>query len=548
MKGALAAVALLATPAIPSDSPPLASAAVSEALAEITAARIEAAMRFLADDILEGRGTGSRGYAIAATFVAAEFEGMGLEPLGSSGGFLQEVPLRRARALEGQCSVTISGARSTQLAYGRDFVMSVDPLQPDAALSAPVVFVGYGVSAPEYGHDDYADVDARDAIVAAMDGGPAALPKDPRAYYGSFEQKRLAARRHGAVGLFLVTTPEDERDWSAVVERAHDGWMEPEGGRPWMEGEPSATPFLAAISPAGADILFEAGGRSWQDIVKGVRAGRHESLRLAVRVDVRQRSERLSAESPNVIALLRGSDAKLAGEYVVYTAHLDHLGIGQPVDGDSIYNGARDNASGSAGLLAVARAFTRLPRPPRRSVIFLATAAEEAGLDGAAYFVMHPPVEAHSMVANLNLDGLVAYWPLRDVAAWGAGRSTLRGAVERAAALLGLEATLPEDDDATLTVAGDQVCFAQAGIPVAWIVYGHESRDPAIDAEALEEKWGRAHQPSDDMTQPFDFDSARKLAQTAFLVGYETAQETDRPAWNAGDFFGDRHRQKLRPK
>jgi hypothetical protein len=374
------------------------------------------------------------------------------------------------------------------------------------------------------------------------------LPRDPRAYYGSLEQKRLAARRHGAIGLLLITAPNDERDWTAVRDRAHDGWMEPEGGRPSMEGERPAAPFLAAISPSGAEILFEAAGRSWKETVESVRAGRRERRRLAVRVHVRQQSERLSVESPNVIALLRGGDTELAGEYVVYTAHLDHLGIGPPVDGDSIYNGARDNASGSAGLLAVARAFTRLPRAPRRSVIFVATAAEEPGFDGAAYFVMHPPVARHRMVANLNLDGLITYWPLRDVAAWGAGRSTLRGAVERAAARLGLEATVPEDDDATLTVAGDQVCFAQAGIPVAWIVYGHKSQDPAIDPEALERRWDRAHQPSDDMTQPFDFDSARRLAQAAFLVGYQTAQEADRPKWSAGDFFGDTYGQKLRSK
>lgn len=208
------------------------------------------------------------------------------------------------------------------------------------------------------------------------------------------------------------------------------------------------------------------------------------------------------------------------------------------MNGDAIYNGARDNASGIAAVLAVARAFaTSLPKAPRRSILFVATTAEEPGLLGSEYFVGHSPVALESIVAAINLDGFTSFWPLRDVEGWGARHTSLGSALRKAAAQLRIEATIPEQDGAVMTLAGDQVAFATKGIPVVWLAPGKKTWD-GIDTGALERRWRRYHQPDDDMSQPFDFGASAKAAQVAFLLGYIVLDEKARPTWRKGDFFG----------
>jgi hypothetical protein len=511
--------------------------ALGAALASIRREVFHADMAFLADDLLEGRGIGTRGHRLAALFVASQFKAVGLEPAGDAGTYFQSMPLVQARPREAACSVVVvADGKQRRLNYGSDFVMLIDPLGPDVVLQAPVVFVGHGVSAPEEHYDDYAGMDVTGRIVAYLPGAPSSFPDAPAALYGDLTRKRGAAADHGAVAVLSLSRPDERSSWAETTDWAKQGAMRL--GETGATASPHRIPLLASLSPAGVEALFEGESNRLREAMEDLKAGRSHSFLLTSELSVTQRSERSALESANVIGTLRGSDPKLRGEYVVYTAHLDHLGIGEPVNGDAIYNGARDNASGVAGLLAVARAFALLPRSPRRSVTFVATTAEEPGLLGSQYFVDHPPVALQDIVAEINLDGLAIFWPLRDVAGWGSSHSSLRAAVEAAAARLGIEATIPEKDAAVMVGAGDQAPFAQNGVPAVWVVYGDKTRDAAVDAQALEEKWSRPHQPSDDMDKPFDFDSSVKLAQAAFLTGFIVTNEVSRPAWSRGDYFG----------
>lgn len=254
---------------------------------------------------------------------------------------------------------------------------------------------------------------------------------------------------------------------------------------------------------------------------------------------MRRVSRHESVSSPNVAAVLRGSDAKLREEYVVYTAHLDHEGIGEPRNGDAIYNGALDNASGVAQMLEAARAFARLPKPPRRSVIFVAVTAEEEELLGSEYYASFPTVPARAIVANVNLDGGLILYP-GDAVVHGADHSTMGAVVEVAAKRLGIVLSPDPAPEENFLVRSDQYSFIKKGVPAVFVFPGMKSSDPAIDGQTrfMEYLAKRYHTPLDDMSQPFSFEAGALGARFNFLIGYAVAQQTGRPRWNEGDFFG----------
>ncbi len=512
--------------------------AVEGAVRQIRPELIRAHMRFLADDLLEGRGTGARGHRLAALYVATQFEGLGLEPAGEGGTYLQSMRLARTLPREAECSLVLfADGQARALDYGSDFVMSVDPEGPDSALRAPVAFVGYGVTAPEQHYDDYAGIDVSGKVVACLGGLPlpSPAPRPPSSVIRPSSARPPPGMAQWASSSSASRTSSS--GWDTTVAEARHGVMAmADGGDLAASRRP---PYLAHLSASGVAALFDHESERWPEALAEVKAGRAHSFTTTRELSVRQRTERSTLDSANVAGVLRGSDTTLRDEFVVYTAHLDHLGVGEPVGGDAIYNGARDNSSGVAGMLAVARAFSAPALHPRRSIIFLATTAEEPGWLGSRYFVNHPPVPLQNIVANVNLDGLAVFWPLRDVAGWGARHSTLGAVVQEAARRAGLEATLPDEDGKVLIAFSDQASFAQKGIPAVWLVYGDKSRD-GVDTGALEQKWARAHRPDDDMSQPFDFDSSARLARAAFLTGYLVANDPQRPAWNKGDFFGER--------
>jgi Zn-dependent M28 family amino/carboxypeptidase len=261
-------------------------------------------------------------------------------------------------------------------------------------------------------------------------------------------------------------------------------------------------------------------------------------------VRIRTVSKLNDLHSPNVVAMLKGSDSSLAAQYVAFTAHLDHLGIGEPVKGDKIYNGALDNASGSAILLEVARAYARMNPRPKRSLLFVAVTGEERGLLGSDYFAHYPTVEKNSIVADVNMDEDLMLWPLKDIVAFGAEHSSLENVVKEAASRLDLSSSPDPMPQEVIFIRSDQYSFVKQGIPSVFPVPGFHSDDPNVNPEAIFKNWEetRYHQPQDDMNQPgLDFDAAAKYTRFIFLCGWTIAEQADRPHWNTGDFFGERY-------
>lgn len=519
------------------------SAEVEPALAAIRPEAIRAHMRFLADDLLEGRGTATRGYDIAARYVAARFEELGLEPAGipaSHGdGYFQPVPMVQMTTDASGCSLTLlRGNKKIELEYGPDFL--VRTAVEKGSVDAPVVFAGFGVTAPELGYDDYAGLDVRGKIVAVLMGSPSTFPNDQRAYYSDRGVQARNAAARGAAGILGIYTPERERRLSWEAARRHSHWP----STSWVDeaGKPQFSTLLpaASLSMKGAKELFAGAPRTLEEIYAAAEAGKPPAFELPVRASLRTAGRSKRAESPNVAAVLRGSDPKLKDEYVVLSAHLDHVGMEKSgTGGDTIYNGAYDNASGIAVMLEVAKAFTRLPAP-RRSVLFLAVTGEEEGLNGSEYFAHYPTVPIDSIVANTNLDMFLMLYPLRDVVAFGAEHSSLDRVVREAAGRLGIEVSPDPHPEQVLFIRSDHYAFVKQGVPAIFLSVGLKSADPAVDGRAVLGKWRQEvyHQPGDDMSQPIDFGSGVQFAKLNFLISYQVAQDEERPSWKPGDFFG----------
>jgi hypothetical protein len=522
------------------------------AMQSIRPESIRAEMRFLSDDLLEGRGTGTRGYQIAAEYMATEFEGMGLQGAGENGTYFQGVPLRSARVDETKSTLTlVRGGKEESLVHRKDFISRTDPGREDTSVEAPVVYVGMGVTAPEQGYDDYKGVDAKGKIVALIYGAPPSFESSIRAHYSSGLTKSENAVAHGAVGLILLDDPGLEGLYS-FQKRVRDlgfasmRWLDKNGQPNDYYTELKA---LASLSLDATKNFFAGSAHSADEAYAAAKQGKALSFDLPITAKIRNVTKLSDVHGANVAATLRGSDPSLAGEYVVFTAHLDHLGIGEPVKGDKIYNGALDNASGSAILLEISRAFARMSPRPRRSMLFLAVTGEEAGLLGSDYFAHYPTVEKKSIVADVNMDEDLMLWPLQDIVAFGAEHSSLKDAANEAAERLNLTVSPDPMPQQVIFIRSDQYSFVKQGIPSVFPVPGFKSDDPKINPEALFGNWEqtRYHQPQDDMDQPgLDFDAAVKYARFVFLCGWTISQQTERPHWNSGDFFGEHYAKNAR--
>src|SRR6516165_6818459 len=524
--------------------------AADEVSTTIRPEAIRADMRFLADDFLEGRATGTRGHEIAAKFMAVEFEAMGLEPAGDNGTYFQSVPLLSMRPDEARTTLSIvQGGKERALTFGQDFVTGGDPGRPETSLEAPVVYVGFGVTAPEQGYDDYVGVEAKGKVVAYVFGAPPQFESTMRAHYSAHEAKAANAAAHGAVGTILLDSPffeqlypfkDQVRDLVFPDMRWLDARGQPNDYFPELRGS-------AILNMETTARMFEGSGRSPEEIYAAAKEGKPSSLALSVTAKIKIVSKLQSIRSPNVVARLQGSDPKLRDEYVVYTAHLDHLGIGEPVNGDKIYNGALDNASGSASMLEIARAYSQMKPRPRRSILFVSVTGEEEGLLGSDYFAHYPTVAKDRLVGNINLDGNNALlWPVENVVVRGSEHSTLGAAAQEAAVRLKLEVSPDPVPELVLFIRSDQYSFVKQGIPSVLPGAGIKSSDPKINPREIitTVSLARYHKPQDDMNYPFNFESGAKYARYVFLLGYLVAQKTERPAWNPGDFFAERYGKK----
>jgi hypothetical protein len=517
---------------------------MGSALAAIQGSQIKQHMSVLADDRLEGRGLGSVGYDEALAHLETTLKSYGLQPAGQQGGFRQRVPLRNSIVTEGTSAMTVrSGEKTKTLTYGKDYLLGADLLRGEVSIAdAPVVFVGYGVSAPALGYDDYAaGDDVKGKVVAYLSGAPAMLPSNERAYYSSGAVKEVEAVKRGAIGTISFTSPDDPRfRWDVSVATGKQGtfaWMDAQGNP--NRGDASLR-GSASLNHSGVEALFAGAPHAPAAVFAAAAKSTPQAFDLATRVSLVTHSTHRDVESANLVARLEGSDPVLEDEHVVYIAHVDHFGRGVAVNGDDIYNGAHDNASGVAIVLEVARAYSTLKTRPRRSVLFLFVTAEERGLLGSDYFARNPTVPLNGIVADLALDMPFLYHPLLDIVPYGAQHSTLAAPVTRAAQHLGIAIAADPIPEQVLFIRSDHFSFVRQGVPSLFIKSGFQTGDPARDGGKINAAYRRDvyHKPNDDMSQAFDFDAGAQHARLNFLTGWLVAQETTRPAWNAGDFFG----------
>ncbi|MBI1682584.1 M28 family peptidase [Caulobacter hibisci] len=503
---------------------------------------IRAHMTFLADDLMEGREAGTRGYDLAANYVTSQFALLGLKPAGDAGSYLQTVPLTAYRpASNGEFKVAEAGAAPSALTFGEDFLPSPQADRAELSLDAPLVFVGFGISAPERGRDDFAGLDVKGKIVVLLSGAPKGFQTEERAHYGSIGVKRAEAARRGAVGVLTLATPAGEkrrpfargvggnRDWRMT-------WRAPDGA-PFVRG--GSAPSLASISVKGGEKLFgsAAGKLAAAYAAAETQDGKVEGFALPTTAAVALKTEIQKRRSSNVAALIEGSDPTLKSEVVVLSAHLDHEGIKEnPKPGeDAIYNGALDNASGIATLLEVGRGFTSGKARPKRSILLLAVTAEEKGLIGSEYFAHNPTVSKANLAADVNLDMPVLLYPFVDVVAFGADRSTIGPIVAKAAARVDVALSPDPMPEEGLFTRSDHYRFVEQGVPSVFLMTGFKNGGEKAFKDFLATHY---HKVNDDLAQPIDYQAAAKFARVNYEIAHDLADAPARPTWKAGDFFG----------
>ena len=506
---------------------------------EADPARLKADMAVLADDLLEGREAGTRGDALAQLYIRTRFEEIGLRPAGDKGSWLQRFRVRATTLVPGSVDLRIGGA---PFANGESVAVFGDPLETEQRLEAPAVFAGYGIVAPERGIDDYRGLDVRGKVAVVLGGPPAFLPAAEAAHHGSSERQRLTAEAQGAVGLVILWTEALERRFpfdalKPLLERTDLNWLGPDG-RPQV-----AAPKIrlrAFARAAAAEALLRGSPRRLPALFEEAKRRSPRGFALASPISLARRSRHDdSLASANVAALLPGSDPSLSDEIVVLTAHYDHVGMGAPVAGDAIHNGALDNAVGTAMLIEVARLLAAPPARPRRSILFLAAGAEEKGLIGSDYFVAQPSVPGR-IVADINLDGAMPFYDFSDVIAFGAEESQMGERLAAAAGQLGLTVAPDPFPEEGIFARSDQYSFVKRGVPSLFLYMGfHDLAGRNVGRRLWDELNATiVHQPGDDLSQPIDYRVAAKFADVFRRVTLETANAAERPQWYRESAFG----------
>jgi Zn-dependent M28 family amino/carboxypeptidase len=518
---------------------------VANAMQKVEPAVIKAHIDYLADDKLLGRKPGTPGYQMAVDYVIDQFKKTGVAPAGENDTYLQTVRLRQAKTGANATLTAINSKGEQQvLAMGNDAVIYPNPVQQSVTIEAPLVFAGYGISAPDLGYDDYAGIDAKGKIVVVFRGAPVQFPNTIANYSMDLQNTLKNAAAHGAVGV-IVTAP-NERSRVPNLQSGVYSVMTPDGkvgaSRSYVSDD---IKLLANLSYNTLEKFFKDSNLDLGKVQESIKAGKPASATLQASIKANYTSAYQDIESYNVVGKITGSDPKLKNEYVVHSAHLDHVGIGKPINGDSIYNGAHDNASGVAGLLEIARIYNNIKVKPKRSVLLVMVTAEEMGLLGSAYFANHPTVPTQSMVANVNTDMPAIIAPLLSVVALGAQHSSLANQVAQASKYMGLTVEEDPEPEQNRFIRSDQYSFVVQGVPALHIKYGNKTADGKNNLDETVKKWREVyyHKPQDGPDGIFDYEAGKKYTQLNFLIGYLIANQPERPTWNKDDFFGTRAAQ-----
>ena len=489
---------------------------------------------FLAGDDLQGRMTGSGGYQAAAGYVAGRFKDEGLTAAGTV-GFFQPVKFKSLTLDEAYSSVElIHGSDTTPLTLGKEVILSATGDSGDE-LTADAVFVGYGISAPDANYNDFAGLDLRGKIALYLTGGPDTI-KDPlRAHEESSGERWKAMKAAGAIGSAAILNPANQEvPWERIAgNRRRPSLQLADASLRRDEGREVSL----SVNPEDADEFFAGSGHTMAEILADVKGKQTlPKFPLAVRIHVKIKVNETDMESPNVVGELEGSDPELKKQFVVVSAHLDHLGVGAPVNGDDIYNGAMDNAAGVAALIQIARDFHESKAKPKRSVIFVALCGEEEGELGSWYFANHPSVPAEGIVADINMDMFLPLFPLEYLQVQGLDESTLGDDIRAAGLADGVKVIADEQPEANRFIRSDQYSFVQKGIPALAFKFGYEKGSPQ---EKIFNDWVHTHyhEPSDDIYQKVDQEAAGKFCYLIYMLADRVADDAAAPTWEPTSFF-----------
>ncbi len=515
--------------------------------------RIEAHMAFLADDALEGRDTGSQGHLIASQYIASNFKQLGLQPAGDQMGaeqsYFQKLNLKKSQLVKHSAGLTLHHKGvDTSVPYPKHFITRSSSHDGKIAVNAELVFVGFGMVSAEFGIDDYAGLDVKGKIVVILPGRPHKLPSEEAAHLSS--QKTRLAAEHGAIGIITVHTPDAEKTRpyanSLLYLNSPDlSWVNAQGV---AEKDYPEIKVNAYMHMDAAKALFSGAPQSLAQIYaklekKEVPTG----FPLPSSASLTRESTHSMIQSQNVAAVLEGSDPTLKNEYVVVTAHSDHIGIGNDLRSkDKINNGLMDNAAGVAILLETARLYSQSALKPKRSILFLAVTGEEKGLLGADYFAHYPVKPIASLVANVNLDMPVLLYPFADMVAFGANHSTLGGTVGRASAKHGIKLSADPMPEQAIFTRSDHYTLVKKGVPAVFLMTGFTSKDPAQKGGEI---WGKFfakhyHKPTDDVAGltkdfgPIRYDAGAVFTDINVAIIEEVANAEQRPQWLKDSFFG----------
>ncbi len=508
----------------------------------ISAARIREHTRFLASDLLEGRGVGQRGGDLATEYIADQFALAGAKPFGAPGGtFFQKVPLAGVSPQpESQLSAIGSG-KTVDFHWLDDFV-AVNPSQtPDARFEAEAVFVGHGIRAPQWKWDDFKGVDVSGKILIFFtneppSSDPAFFDGPALTYYGRWTYKYEEALRRGARGALIIhTTATASYGWDVV----RNSWGHETPLVKLNPGEPALS-IEGWLSREAGEKLLGLAGKTVDELLASSDRPDFKPIDLGIRLRAHLVSKIRDLDTRNVAAIVPGSDPQLKDEAVIFSAHWDHFGIGNPVQGDAIYNGAIDNATGCAVLLELARAWAALPEKPRRSALFLSLTAEEAGLKGSEYYAAHPLIPPARTAIDLNFDALFPFGRARDLVITGADRTTVYALAQQIAGRMNLEISPDAEPGAGHFFRSDHFSFVQAGIPAFSIDHATEfAGQPAGYGKqrSLDYTANHYHQPSDEFQADWDFTALEQAARYAFLLGQDIANQDKLPDWKPGSGF-----------
>jgi Zn-dependent M28 family amino/carboxypeptidase len=511
---------------------------------------LRAHIKFLADNLLEGRGTGARGGELAANYLAAQLEALGLKGAGLNGSFLQPVSLVGVKA-DPNTKLNLSSNKGKEsFKFADDYVAFTGTQTDEVKVDAELVFVGYGINAPEQRWNDYKGdaSDYRDKILVMLVNDPPATPEEPNlfggktlTYYGRWTYKYEEAARRGAAGVILLHTDESAGYPWSVVRTSNGSWR-----FDIARGAGDTTPFLkfrSWVTDDAARRMMKLAGQDLDNLRRRAASRDFTPVKLDLKGSLHLKSEVKRVEAPNVAGILTGRDPQLRNQYVVYSAHWDHFGIGAPdKTGDTIYNGAVDNASGCAAVLAIAEAFVKLPpaQRPRRSILFLFTTAEEQGLLGSEWYSRHPLVPVEKTAADVNLDSMNVLGMTRDFIPLGAERSTLKPVVEAVARERGMRVSPDARPEQGSFYRSDHFPFAKVGVPSISLKEGDDfvGRPKGWGAEQFKAyNTAHYHQPSDEYSDSWDFRGMVQEAEIALDIGLRIADLQVMPRFNPNDEF-----------